>query len=248
MRSAFRNRTPEGPRVARLCWSAGGLRGVEGEGDAPRLRRRHLDERTGDLPLLARRRDLVLPRGDEDGAARAHIATVQQEPRGARRGAHVELGHALPDGREVGASDLVAAALDVVGRRGHPRDARGELGRGLLEPVEAQGEDAELTHGHRRGLELVDPRPELAGASEVEPLGGLLRLVDELLDLAGTGRRVRGCGLCGERGGKDEGQDRGLVRMEPWNRGTHGSARGERGGPQRGAGPSSTALLFIPPR
>ncbi|XYH97144.1 hypothetical protein ACMHYB_56815 [Sorangium sp. So ce1128] len=156
----------------------------------------------------------MLSRGDEDGAARAHLATVHQEPRRARRGAHVELGHALPDGREVGASDLAAAALDVVGRRGHLRDARGELGRGLLEPAEAQVEHAELTHGHRRGLELVDPRPELAGASEVEPLGGLLRLLDELLDLAGPGRRVRGRGLYGQRGGKDEGQGRRLPSMD----------------------------------
>ncbi|KYF48267.1 hypothetical protein BE04_48975 [Sorangium cellulosum] len=127
----------------------------------------------------------------------------------------MELGHALADGREVGASDLVAAALDIVGRRGHPRDACGELGRGLLEPVEAQIEDAELTHGHRRGLEHVDPRPELAGASEVEPLGGLLRLLDELLDLAGPGRRGRSRGLHGERGGEDEGQGRRLPSRDP---------------------------------
>ncbi|WP_437626084.1 hypothetical protein [Sorangium sp. So ce1151] len=177
----------------------GSPRDLEGERDAPRIARRHLHERVGYLPLLAHRRDLVLSRRDEDRAARAHLATIYKDPRRAWWGADVELGHALSNRRQIGVPQLVAAALDVAGRRGHLLDARGELGRGLLDPVEAEIELPELTHGHRRGLERVDPRPVLAGASEIEPLGGLLRLVDELLDFAVLRRTVRGRGPKGER-------------------------------------------------
>ncbi|WP_165373068.1 hypothetical protein [Sorangium cellulosum] len=161
------------------------------------------------LPLLPHRRDLMLSRRDEDtAAAGAHLLAVHEEPRRARWGADVQLGDALPNGGEIGVSHLVAAALDVVGRRRHLLDARGELFRGLLQPAEAAIELPELAEGHGGGLERVDLRPELASTVEIEPPSSLLRLVDELLDLAGPRRRVRGRGLEGEGGGKDDGHGR----------------------------------------
>jgi hypothetical protein len=51
--------------------------------------------------------------------------------------------------------------------------------------VETEIEHAELAQVHCRGLERVDARPELASASELEPLRGFLCLLDQLLDLAG---------------------------------------------------------------